>query len=320
MQKFKEILKQVSEAYEVRPSILQLSGEAESNNITLKSGKSTVLATRQYDKRQKQFTYKAYSSNIKTNNINTAKLNIILDSNNSNDITILAKSESSMFIRLLTSIALTLYLTLVPNMLNRVSGLLLYLICFIFIFISNCLTVKHARVHGAEHKCIKAINDIFNVSYNKNNKSSISITKNQIISRVKSSNRLNVYCGTLCYPICSLARYILSALYIFCFVNKTNFNGLVYFIFSFLIVLVSNYLAKAIHMLVNILRSKCLNKKVYSIFIKTLLFIQYFKFTREPKDSDIELACASAFVLLNLPHKSLKDYNIKYNINFKVTK
>lgn len=320
MQKFKEVLKQVSEAYEVRPSILQLSGEAESNNITLKSGKSTVLATRQYDKRQKQFVYKAYSSNIKTNNINTAKLNIILDSNNSNDIAILAKSESSMFIRLLTSIALTLYLTFVPNMLNHMSGLLLYLICFIFIFISNCLTVKHARVHGAEHKCIKAINDIFNVSYNKNNKSSISITKNQIISRVKSSNRLNVYCGTLCYPICSLARYILSAFYIFCFVNKTNFNGLVYFIFSFLIVLVSNYLAKAIHMLVNILRSKCLNKKVYSIFIKTLLFIQYFKFTREPKDSDIELACASAFVLLNLPHKSLKDYNIKYNINFKVIK
>lgn len=110
-----------------------------------------------------------------------------------------------MFIRLLTLIALTLYLTFVPNMLNHMSGLLLYLICFIFIFISNCLTVKHARVHGAEHKCIKAINDIFNANYNKNNKSSISITKNQIISRVKSSNRLNVYCGTLCYPICSLA-------------------------------------------------------------------------------------------------------------------
>lgn len=320
MQKFKEVLKQVNEAYGVKPSILQLSGEAESNNITLKSGKSTVLATRQYDKRQKQFVYKAYSSNIKTNNINTAKLNIILDSNNSNDITVLAKSESSMFIRLLTSIMLTLYLTFIPNMLNHISGVLLYLICFIFIFISNCLTVRHAQVHGAEHKCIKAINDIFNVGYNKNNKYSISVTKNQIISRIKSSNRLNVYCGTLCYPICSLARYILSALYIFCFVNKTNFNGLVYFIFSFLIVLVSNYLAKAIHMLVNILRSKCLNKKVYSIFIKTLLFIQYFKFTREPKDSDIELACASAFVLLNLPYKSLKDYNIKYNINFKVTK
>lgn len=320
MQKFKDVLKQVNEAYEAKPSILQLSGEAESNNITLKSGKSTVLATRQYNKKQKHYVYKAYSSNTKTNNINTAKLNIILDSNNSNDITVLAKSESSMFIRLLTSIVLTLYLTFVPKMLNHIPIVLLYLVCFIFIFISNCLTVKHARVHGAEHKCIKAINDIFNACYNKNNKSSISITKNQIISRVKSSNRLNVYCGTLCYPICSLARYILSALYIFCFVNKTNFNGLVYFIFSFLIVLVSNYLAKAIHMLVNILRSKCLNKKVYSIFIKTLLFIQYFKFTREPKDSDIELACASAFVLLNLPHKSLKDYNIKYNINFKVTK
>lgn len=320
MQKFKDVLKQVNEAYEAKPSILQLSGEAESNSLTLKSGTSTVLSTRQYDKAKRKYTYKAYSSNKKTNNLRVAKLNIIMDDKNLDSITDLVKSEGSMFTRLLTSIILTLYLTFIPNMLNHISGVLLYLICFIFIFISNCLTAKHARVHGAEHKCIKAISDIFNAGYSKNHKSSISVTKNQIINRVKFANRLNVYCGTLCYPICSLARYILSALYIFCFVSKTNFNILVYFIFSFLIVLMSNYLAKAIHTLINSLRNICLNKKVYSIFIKTLLFIQYFKFTREPKDSDIELACASAFVLLNIPHKSLKDYNTKYNIKFNVTK
>lgn len=320
MQKFKDVLKQVNEAYNAKSSILQLSGEAESNSLTLKSGTSTVLSTRQYDKAKHKYTYKAYSSNKKTNNLRVAKLNIIMDDKNLDNITDLVKSESSMFTRLLTSIILTLYLTFIPNMLNRISGVLLYLICFIFIFVSNCLAVKHARVHGAEHKCIKAISDIFNAGYSKNHKSSISVTKNQIINKVKFANRLNVYCGTLCYPICSLARYILSALYIFCFVNKTNFNSLVYFIFSFLIVLMSNYLAKAIHMLVNVLRNKCLNKKVYSIFIKILLFIQYFKFTREPKDSDIELACASIFVLLNLPHKSLKDYNTKYSIKFNIIK
>ncbi len=320
MQKFKEVLKQVNEAYESKPSILQLSGEAESNSLTLKSGTSTVLSTRHYDKDKHKYIYKAYSSNKKANNLRMAKLNIIMDDNNLNNITDLVKSEGSMFTRLLTSIILTLYLTFAPRLLNHISSVLLYLLCFIFIFISNCLTVKHARVHGAEHKCIAALISIFNTGYTKNNKSSISVTKNQIINRVRLSNRLNVYCGTLCYPICSLARYILSALYIFCFINKTHFSSLVYFIFSFLIVLMSNYLAKAIHTLVNSLRRKCLNKKVYSIFIKTLLFIQYFKFTREPKDSDIELACASAFVLLNLPYKSIKDYNTKYNIKFNVVK